>query len=283
MEPREGRAPFLVVMLNGVIHPIEKQETRIIDEKLEVKKLYALPVNVQRDLENWYHRVYNRIRKLPNVKFGKTVLYPASCYQEIKEILDDAKREFEEFRSQLEEKYRDRISFSPVVAQVNFDEEFLDNLKEVITNELLQEFNEELKTIILKIREKVNEKFRDSISDQFTDFFEDLDLSISYLGNNFVDKVVSLLNEIEDVKKKTKIIENIKEEIRKISTFSSVLKEDAVTLLENLTEKLDKILLSLPQEILDEVEKKRRKEVSERGAYGHEREKLMETALLEAS
>jgi len=92
---------FLVVKLNAKMTVIKESEREEDKNTFLVKTRHAIPYSVYQDLNRWRARTWKRLLKLKVLDWMNVPLFSAKDLPEIKKVLDQAVREYEEIISRI--------------------------------------------------------------------------------------------------------------------------------------------------------------------------------------
>lgn len=147
---------FLVVKLNAKMTVIKESEREEDKNTFLVKTRHAIPYSVYQDLNRWRARTWKRLLKLKVLDWMNVPLFSAKDLENIKEILDQAVKEYEEIISRIpDEEVRSRFYCKPQVLVVSPPPGiYEENFKNDISAELLNHLQQSVQKILEKHEQK---------------------------------------------------------------------------------------------------------------------------------
>lgn len=262
MEPSvpESQIPkhaFLVVKLNAKMTVIKESEREEEKNSFLVKTRHAIPYSVYQDLNRWRARTWKRLLKLKVLDWMNVPLFSAKDLDEIKKVLDQAVKEYEEIISRIpDEEVRSRFYCKPQVLVVSPPPGiYEENFRHDISTELLSQLQQTVQRI-LERHEKKDPELKQKL-DQVEQLVAALIKKLQEVQEKTIDteKLVQALQVNESLKQLVtqltalraasrvdlRVVKAIETDISKIEKVQEVLTPEAKKLLEIAKQHLEAI------------------------------------------
>lgn len=155
-ETQIPRNAFLVVKLNAKMTVIKESEREEEKDTFLVKTRHAIPYSVYQDLNRWRARTWKRLLKLKVLDWMNVPLFSAKDLDEIRGILDQAVKEYEEIISRIpDEEVRSRFYCKPQILVVSPPPGvYEENFRHDVSTELLSQLQQTVQRILERHEKK---------------------------------------------------------------------------------------------------------------------------------
>jgi len=237
----------LVVKLNARSSLVEAVEREPKENKFVVHTHYAIPLEVYQELHRWRARTWKRLKKFKVLDWMGISLYPLKDYDNIKQILDEARNEYEQIIQKIpDEQIRERFYCDPQILVISPPPAYEQSFKRDVSEEMLKQLLERVEQVLKKHYEKDPE-----LTSKLYEVQDKIDALIEKIENiqsNNVDvkklmeaiavnatlrEVVTQLTAIRASSRVDKrIIKSVEESLKKMERVQEVLTPEARKLLE---------------------------------------------------
>jgi len=238
-ESQVPKHAFLVVKLNAKMTVIKESEREEDKNTFLVKTRHAIPYSVYQDLNRWRARIWKRLLKLKVLDWMNVPLFSAKDLDKIKEILDQAVREYEEIISRIpDEDVRSRFYCKPQILVVSPPPGvYEENFRHDISSQVLEELQQTVQKILEK-HEKKDPELKQKLD------------QVEQLVNALIKKLQEVQEKTIDTEKLIQALqvnESIKQLVTQLTALRATARIDLRTIkaVENDVKRIEKV-----QEIL---------------------------------
>jgi len=250
------RAGFLVVKLNARSTLIESTDREDKGDKFVVHSYHAIPLEVYQELHRWRARTWKRLKKFKVLDWMGVSLYSVKDYDAIKQLLDEARREYEEIVNKIpDEEVREKFCCDPQILVVSappaYEESFKRDVSEGMLSQLLERVEE-----VLKKHENKDPELKAKL-ERVEGMMEALIKKLRDVEGKAVEveKLVNLLHVNDSLKQLVaqlttlralsrvdrRVIKGVEEAVKKLEKAEEVLTPEAKKLLELAKQHLEAI------------------------------------------
>ncbi|MBW2675540.1 MAG: hypothetical protein JRD89_19375, partial [Deltaproteobacteria bacterium] len=239
---------FLVVKLNAKMTMIKESQREEDQNSFVVRTRHAIPYSVYQELNRWRARTWKRLLKYKILDWMGVPLFSAKDLDKIKEVLDQAVKEYEEIVSKIpDEEVRNKFYCKPQILVVSPPPGvYEENFRHDISTELLAQLQQSVQRILEKHEQKDPElkKKLDEVERLVNALIEKLE-KVEKKSID-VEKLVQALQVNESLKQLVtqltalraaaridmRVVRSIEDDIAKIEKVQEVLTPEAKKLLE---------------------------------------------------
>jgi len=195
----------LAVKLNAKMTVIRESEREEEQTTFLIKTRHGIPYSVYQDLNRWRARTWKRLLKLKVLDWMGIPLFSAKDLDEVKAILDQAVKEYEEIVTRIpDEEVRDRFYCKPQVLVVSPPPGvYEENFRADISNELLSQLQQSVQQILEK--------------------HEDRDPELKKKLDNVERLVDELIKKLQEVQAKTVDVEKLAQALQVNETLKHLV------------------------------------------------------------
>jgi len=238
---------FLVVKLNAKSSLVESVEREPKENKFVVHTHYAIPLEVYQELHRWRARTWKRLKRYKVLDWMGISLYATKDYDAIRNILDEARKEYEEIIQKIpEEEIREKFYCDPQILVISpppaYEASFRRDVSEEMLKQLLERVEQALKKHYDKDPELASKLYE--VQDKIDELMEKIDAIQS--NNIDVKKIAQAISINETLKElvtqltalrassrvDNRIIRSVEENVKKIERVQEILTPEAKKLLE---------------------------------------------------
>ena len=256
-ETQVPKHAFLVVKLNAKMTVIKESEREEDKNTFLVKTRHAIPYSVYQDLNRWRARTWKRLLKLKVLDWMNVPLFSAKDLDKIKEILDQAVKEYEEIISRIpDEEVRSRFYCKPQILVVSPPPGvYEENFRHDISSQVLEELQQTVQKILEK-HEKKDPELKKKL-DQVEQLVNALIKKLQEVQEKTIDteKLIQALQVNESIKQLVtqltalraaaridlRTIKAVENDIKRIEKVQEILTPEARKLLEIAKQHLEAI------------------------------------------
>ena len=237
----------MVVKLNAKSYVLEGIEREPQGSKFVEHVRYAIPLEVFQELRRWRARTWKRLKTHKALDWMGIPLFPRSAYSEIKKILDEARKEYEEIVAKIpDEEVREKFFCDPQILIVTPPPAYEQSFRRDVSEEML-------KQLLEKVEDALNKHYRrdPELEGKFREVREKIEMLIEKLDevksqSLDVQKLIQAMKVNESLKELVaqltairassrvdrRIIKGIEENVRKIEQVEEILTPEAKKMLE---------------------------------------------------
>ncbi len=247
---------FLVIKLNARSTLIEDVEREDKGDKFVIHSLHAIPLEVYKELHRWRSRTWKRLRKYKVLDWMGISLYATKDYDEIKKILDEARKEYEEIVSQIpDEEIREKFYCDPQILVISpppaYEQSFRRDVSEEALKRLLEKVEDALNKHLNKDPELAR-KFQE-VQDKIEALMAKLEevqsqsLNVKELAQalRMSETLKELVTQLTAIRASSRVdqrvMRSVEENLKKIEKIQEVLTPEAKKLLEIARQHLEAI------------------------------------------
>jgi len=245
-----------VIKLNARSTLIEDVEREDKGDKFVIHSLHAIPLEVYKELHRWRSRTWKRLRKYKVLDWMGISLYATKDYDEIKKILDEARKEYEEIVSQIpDEEIREKFYCDPQILVISpppaYEQSFRRDVSEEALKRLLEKVEDALNKHLNKDPELAR-KFQE-VQDKIEALMAKLEevqsqsLNVKELAQalRMSETLKELVTQLTAIRASSRVdqrvMRSVEENLKKIEKIQEVLTPEAKKLLEIARQHLEAI------------------------------------------
>jgi len=235
LESKIPKHAFLVVRLNAKMTIIKESEKEEAKNSFLIKTRHGIPFSVYQDLNRWRARTWKRLLKLKVLDWMSVPLFSAKDLPEIKKVLDQAVKEYEEITSRIpDDDVRAKFYCKPQILVVSPPPGvYEENFRHDISTELLSQLQQTVQQILERHEEK--------------------DPELKQKLDNVEQLVDALIKKLQEVQEKTidteklvqalQVNESLKQLVTQLTALRAVARADlrVVKAIETDISKIEKV------------------------------------------